>query len=149
MVEPNLSVTFGQQVANQISLARGRGLEELRRPREATNPQFLGSNSAIWRMSALTSAETSLSAGLREWDFQRQKKRKPARCQRTTVSGLTTTRTSAQRDQRRVSTSRKARSDLPRRGRKAPRNAPRCTMAGPRGQTPLSSSSPWGNERHG
>ena len=46
-----------------------------------------------------------------------QSKRKPVRCHRTTVSGLTTTSTSAQRDQRRDRTSQKARSLLRRRGR--------------------------------
>jgi hypothetical protein len=35
----------------------------------------------------------------RERERHRQKSRKPARCQPTTVSGLTITRTSAQRDQ--------------------------------------------------
>ena len=51
--------------------------------------------SALWRMSAFTLAETSLSAGLRARDFQRQERRRRARCQRTTVSSLTTTSTSA------------------------------------------------------
>ena len=72
---------------------------------------------AIWRMSALSQGEISSCAGVRGRDFQRQNKRKPARCQRTTVSGLTTTGTSAQRDQRWESTTQKARSLLRRRGR--------------------------------
>jgi hypothetical protein len=64
----------------------------------------------IWRINCLTSAETSLSAGWRERDFQRQKRRKPARCQRTTVSGWTIRRASAQRDQTRERSSQMARS---------------------------------------
>jgi len=81
---------------------------------DALNPTLA---SAIWRMRALTSAETSLSAGLRERDFHRQKRRNPARCQQTTVYGLTTTSTSAQRDQNRERTSQNVRSLLRRRGR--------------------------------
>jgi len=56
-------------------------------------------DSAIRRMSCLTSAETSPFDGVRERDFHFQSRRKPARCQRTTVSGLTMTRASDQRDQ--------------------------------------------------
>jgi hypothetical protein len=47
----------------------------------------------------LDSAGTSSSVGVRERDFDLQNRRKPARCQRTTASGLTMTRASAQRDQ--------------------------------------------------
>ena len=76
-----------------------------------------GLDLAICQMSFLTSCETSPLAGPRARDFHRQNKRKPVRCHRTTVSGLTTTSTSAQRDQSRERTSQKARSLLRRRGR--------------------------------
>ena len=83
-------------------------------PSLSNSPWILGAPQAllavaIWRMSCLTSAETSRSAGRRAQDLQRQKRRKPARCQRTTVSGFTTMRASAQRDQTWESSSQKAR----------------------------------------
>jgi len=72
---------------------------------------------AIWPMSALVAGETSSWAGVRGRDFHLQNRRNPVRCQRTTVSGLTMTSTSAQRDQRRDRTSQKARSAMRMRGR--------------------------------
>jgi hypothetical protein len=73
-------------------------------PSLSSSPWILGAPqptlaSAIRRMSCLTSAETSSFAGVRERDFHFQNGRKPARCQRTMVSGLTMTRASAHRDQ--------------------------------------------------
>ena len=55
-------------------------------------------SSASWRMSARISAVAfGRPAGARDCHFQ--KSRNPARCQPTTVSGLTATKTSAHRDQ--------------------------------------------------
>jgi hypothetical protein len=44
--------------------------------------------------------EISSGAGVRQRDFHLQNRQNPVRCQRTTVSGLTMTSTSAQRDHR-------------------------------------------------
>jgi hypothetical protein len=119
----NTPVVVGQ---DQEDIEGGMKRETLRSPTSmpslSNSPWILGAPQnglamAIWRMSVLVSGETSFCAGVRGCDFQRQKRRKPARCQRATVSGLTMTSTSAQRDHRRERTSQKARSAMRMRGR--------------------------------
>ena len=71
-------------------------------PSLSSSPWILGAPeatlaSAIRRTRCLTSAKTSSFVGERERDFHYQNRRKPARCQRTTMSGLTRTRASAER----------------------------------------------------
>jgi len=96
------------------------------KPSMSSSPWILGAPQrglalAILRISRLTSGETSSFLGVRQRDFQRQKRRKPARCQRTTVSGLTMTSASAQRDQIWERPTQNARSARRRRGRGADR----------------------------
>ena len=92
------------------------------KPSWSNSPWIFGASqptldSAIWRISFLISGVTSPFFDLRGRDFQRQKRRNPRRCQRTTVSGFTMTSTSVKRDQMRESRSQKARSRLRRCGR--------------------------------
>ena len=91
-------------------------------PSLSNSPWILGAPQptlalAIWWMSRLTSDATLPAAGPCERDFHRQNRRKPARCQRSTVSGLTTTSTSAKRDQTWERSNQNARSLVLRRGR--------------------------------
>jgi hypothetical protein len=61
-------------------------------------PPQVGFSAAIWRINLLTSnAKSRLPADL---DFQRQKRRKAARCQLIKAGGLTITRASASRSKR-------------------------------------------------
>ena len=108
--------------AGLLGMYRDTVLSAMSKPSISSSPWIRGApqvgfSRAIWRMRS----RSSLSMRGLPWrpgrDRHRQNRRKPSRCQRTTVSGCTTTRTSAHRDQSRRRKTQKSRSVVDSRGR--------------------------------